>query len=627
MLRLMVRCHLSTNCCNPKCGQGTHFYASAAQGLWGALGKIPLQLPRQVPYSHTAIGLQQQTQKLQQQQPQQQQHVFAPSKYNVSEQDRQPANPFQHLPGTLPPKPSATATVVAAAAAMQEHRSHATRPVPRWQHQEGTELPVAQQGSLQHDPAQQDSTQPEAQPHGSCPQVQFGVFTNLTSGNTFAKPGKLSKAAQQKVQELATSFRQDGMLEQGSHTTFMQHAALNDGYEDQNTVGAQAHHADTQQGLGHLADMTHDLPSEKPWSAAPTTVKHRSGQATGVCPRVQFGVFTNLTSGNSFTKPGKLSTAAQQKMQQLAADLRQEGMLEHGPDAAKMQQLAEDQPWKAQTVAHGQALHAEVRPEAEGMQHSLPSKSSVVAQRQPASASHSDVSAQVKAIPALIAQPSHEHREAEPLVESGERCSVQPPGACPQVQLGVFTNLTTGSSFTKPGKLSKGAHQKAQELSASFRQEGLLEQAPGLDDMQHSAQAEVKQDQGHAAYQAQQKTDTMPLTSHDIVPVMPTAGAQSPIQDRPSNHAAALGEAGPNSDLPQQQTQPNAADMQTQLETGSSVLGPEDESLLKTQCVMDKQQPEGVSGTPDCLAPLSCIQALTYHVTTASITVPSHVGS
>ena len=592
----MVRCHLSANCYNSKCGQGTRVYASAAQGLWGALGKIPLQLPRQVPHSHTAIGLQPQ-------QRQQQQHMFAPSKHNESEQDREPENPFQHLPGTLPPKPSATATVAAAAAAMQEHRSHATRPVPKWRHQEGTELPVAQQGSLQHKSAQQDSAQPEAQLHGSCPQVQFGVFTNLKSGNTFAKPGKLSKAAQQKVQELATSFRQDGMLEQGSHATFMQHAALNDGYEDQNTAGAQAHDVDTQQGLGHLADKTHDLPSKKPWYAAPITVNHRSGQATGACPPVQFGVFTNLTSGNSFTKPGKLSTAAQQKMQQLAADLRQDGMLEHGPDAAKLQQLAEDQPWNAQTVAPGQTIYAEVRPEAEGMQHSSPSKSSGVAQRQPAPASHSDVSAEVNGNPALIAQPSHEHREAKQLVESGERCSVQPPGACPQVQLGEFTNLTNGSSFTKPGKLSKAAHQKAQDLAASLRQEGLLEQAPGSDDMQHSAQAEVKQDQDHSAYQAQQKTDIIPLTSHDIVPGMPIAGAQRPIQDRPSNHAAALGEAGPNFDLFQHHMQPDAADMQTQLETDLTELEPEDEPLLKTHCMMDKQQPEGVSDTPDCLAP------------------------
>ena len=293
----------------------------------------------------------------------------------------------QHTAGKIPDPQLHPAHVQHAACIPGRHaheasiaglRSHATRPDQFWQRQQ---RPMADPDIV---------TSSSAQPADDCPQVQFGVFTNLTSGTTFTKPGKLSKAAQKKMHELAAAFRQDGLLAQGTEAGFMQQPAMNNRNNDQSALAGQACHADVQQNTHTVVNSRHGCHSDqlasaaqkqtapvsnsdasaegiiKPDLSAQLQQGHRqaesadcgSVQPAGSCPQVQFGVFTNLTNGNSFTKPGKLSKAAQQKMHALQASLRQDGMLGDLPGPLLMGQAAlQEEPDKQNTTA-SQGLQA-----------------------------------------------------------------------------------------------------------------------------------------------------------------------------------------------------------------------------------------------------------------------------
>ena len=322
------------------CPQESCESAGAPRGIWSSLGKLPLRLPMQ-----TAQHIQQQRQ----------QHILGPCKAAADKQQTAGSDPEpQMLPAHV--QDSACGAVrCAPEASVADLRRDATRPDQHLQ--------------LQQKPMADPNIVSSAQPAGACPQVQFGVFTNLTSGSTFTKPGKLSKAAQQKMQELAASFRQDAMLDQEPEAGFMQ-PAMNTAHKNQNVVAGPASHADMQQNTHTDVPSRHSSHSDQLASAAQKeappisshdasvegavqlnmsaqcqqkhrhadTVDHSSVQPAGSCPQVQFGVFTNLTNGNSFTKPGKLSRSAQQKMQALQAALKQDGMLEDGP--ASMEQAA-----------------------------------------------------------------------------------------------------------------------------------------------------------------------------------------------------------------------------------------------------------------------------------------------
>ncbi len=121
---------------------------------------------------------------------------------------------------------------------------------------------------------------------GACPQVQFGVFTNLNTGKTFAAP-KLSLAAQPRVRDL---FSEDPLgPPDAAPVTLLPQPQL------QSSKATEHAEADT--------DTLANVASE------------------GACLQVPFGVFTDLKTDGSFAAPGELSAAAKQKAKNVLPEL------------------------------------------------------------------------------------------------------------------------------------------------------------------------------------------------------------------------------------------------------------------------------------------------------------------
>lgn len=157
--------------------------AARFQGLWSSLAKIPMQVPKQAGSGNPCTSHMQQRQA------------------DAVRVCLQPARPLQQLAAakqgqTYPPV----------------HPAFSDVPI-------GGHRPVQQ--SRRQQPMTGQEQQPLAkpcseQPADGCPQVQFGVFTNLRSGSSFAKQGALSTAAQRKMQEFAADLgQQDDLLHSG----------------------------------------------------------------------------------------------------------------------------------------------------------------------------------------------------------------------------------------------------------------------------------------------------------------------------------------------------------------------------------------------------------------------------
>lgn len=325
------------------------------------------------------------------------------------------------------------------------------------------------------------------------------------------------------------------------HPAHVQHSAC--------ISGRHAHEASIADLRSHATRPDQFWQRQQGPMADPDTVTSSSAQPADNCPQVQFGVFTNLTSGTTFTKPGKLSKAAQKKMHELAASFRQDGLLDQGTEAGSMQQPAMNNRNKDQSALAGQGCHADIQQNTHTVVNSRhgshPDQLASAAQKQTAPVSNSDASAEGIIKPDLSAQLQQGHRQAEP-ADCG---SVQPAGSCPQVQFGVFTNLTNGNSFTKPGKLSKAAQQKMQALQASLRQEGMLEDLPGpllmgqaalQEDKQNTTASQGLQARHDASYQRveEQTQGRDNMTSNQLSELPQLQGAADKWADVSAKHEA-----------------------------------------------------------------------------------------
>ncbi|KAL0024592.1 hypothetical protein WJX77_001215 [Trebouxia sp. C0004] len=283
-----------------------------------------------------------------------------------------------------------------------------------------------------------------AQPEGSCPQVKFGVFTNLKTGGSFAAPSKWS------AERLKGIFQDEP---------------------------------------SDLANLARDTPLPQPQQqqqpresaelVAADLVNQARQESAGACPQVEFGVFTNLKTGGNFAAPSKLSAAAQQ----IARDSLHEDTVEsqlpaqHDSSQHPRQQPAglpeqtdADVSNPASTSPEGSC--SQVQPGVftnlkAGGSSAPPSQLSAAAQQR-----FSETSNEEATVPPDLdtsnAQPqSHlpagvapEHTTAD----ISKASTTTADALCPQVEFGVFTNLRTGGSFAAPRTLSAAAQQRARDF-------------------------------------------------------------------------------------------------------------------------------------------------------------------
>ena len=299
-----------------------------------------------------------------------------------------------HSQGAAPPYPSAK---------VQPSLSHATpadyepqgpaRPVSAAHHQtEQVPLhPLASGGTpppQQHGnndvglPVLPDHAADATAPGAACPQVQFGVFTNLASGSAFMGPSKMSAAARKAMSSFAsdhpaaapaiqkavggpsgswqqaTCFARPG-ARAADGTRLMQgigdklalknlchaHQQPLPGRQPQSTAqpASCVPAADPAEVVNPAVMKAADAAGPTATSTAGRTVTETSGPtvmhaatllaaataaaepcgnsgAAGGCPSVQFGVFTNLRSGGMWAPPGKLSEKAKQRANEVFPD-------------------------------------------------------------------------------------------------------------------------------------------------------------------------------------------------------------------------------------------------------------------------------------------------------------------
>ena len=382
--------------------------------------------------------------------------------------------------------------------------------------------------------------QPEAR-DGVCPPVRFGVFTNLKTGSKFAGPASFSAAAQQKM----IAFANEELAAPAAVSLSM------------TTPGEQ-------QQLGSQVDQAQAAVAE---SAHPAI--------EGICPQVQFGVFTHLKTGGSFAAPSKLAMAAQQRTKDI---LSKESLTVVGQALNNSQPNLEQQP--GTPGEHADATACKTASQADGERSQVPSgrctnlaiQGSFAKPSKPVAAAEQRANNIPFTDPAEWAGPAdtdhqppsiqHEQPEANsgklysrpvnstcPKVESGlftklktagsfaapstvaaaaqqrtgdmdlvrpasclpdpeqqagkqqertgadvgKASSLSPDGTCPQVQFGVFTNLKTGGSLAAPGMLSAAAHQRATRVLSEHASMPDDEAADPLQIAKLSAQEAVQQ--------------------------------------------------------------------------------------------------------------------------------------
>ncbi|KAL3137817.1 hypothetical protein ABBQ38_005073 [Trebouxia sp. C0009 RCD-2024] len=267
----------------------------------------------------------------------------------------------------------------------------------------------------------------------ACPQVQYGEFTSLASGAAFMGPSMVSQAARDRMSRFASEDPASIHREPGGPDQPWQPSAV--------LQTDQAQH-----GL------------------LPTST------AAGSCPPVQFGVFTNLTTGSRFARP---STRAADAMRRMQGFVTEQPCGEPGHEPQKPQS-GKQHPGKGQpTGLLMAAASAVMNPltaatAATGAAFVTPATSAGPAFRMPAAAidpvrptitdpratAVSDTTCPGVMHTAVTAGPA----DADPGAAGG---------SCPPVQFGVFTNLKSGGMYAPPGKLSQHAKQRAHEMFAA----------------------------------------------------------------------------------------------------------------------------------------------------------------
>ena len=134
----------------------------------------------------------------------------------------------------------------------------------------------------------------------ACPQVQFGVFTNLAKGSAFMGPAKMSRAAQDAMAKFAPGDLPEAPMQQDAQSNHQQPSTFK-------TQQAQQDHRTT----------------------APSA---------DACPLVQCGVFTNLATGSHFARPATLSSDAVKRMKEFAQEQSVEAPLKRQSNHVRQHQ-------------------------------------------------------------------------------------------------------------------------------------------------------------------------------------------------------------------------------------------------------------------------------------------------
>ncbi len=291
-----------------------------------------------------------------------------------------------------------------------------------------------------------------AQPEGSCPQVKFGVFTNLKTGSSFAAPSKRS------AKRLKEIFQ------------------------------------DEPSDLGNLPRDTPLLqpqPQQQPRESAELVAANLVNQArqesAGACPQIEFGVFTNLKTGGNFAAPSKLSAAAQQKARDIlhedTVDILHEDTVDSqlpaqhdSPQHPQHQPTGPPEQTDADVSNPGSTVPEGSNPQVQpGVFTNLktdgrlppPSQLSAAAQQRFSEASPEEATVPPDPRTSNAQPQSHQPAGVAPehtTAASSKASSTTAVDLCPQVQFGVFTNLRTGDSFAAPRTLSAAAQQKARDF-------------------------------------------------------------------------------------------------------------------------------------------------------------------
>ena len=286
-----------------------------------------------------------------------------------------------------------------------------------------------------------------AQPEGSCPQVKFGVFTNLKTGSSFAAPSK------QSAERLKGIFQ-----DEPSDLDIL----------PQETPLLQPQQQQQQQQPRESAEL-----------AAAEIANQARQKSAGACLQIEFGVFTNLKTGSNFAAPSKLLAAAQQKARDILHENTVDSQLPAQHDSL---QHLQDQPTGPPEQTDADVSNpASTSPEGPRPQvqpgvftnlksdggFAPPSQLSAAAQQRFVKTSdeeatvppdHQTSHAQTQSYPP--AGVASEHTTAA----SSKASSTTAVDLCPQVQFGVFTNLRTGDSFAAPRTLSAAAQQRARDF-------------------------------------------------------------------------------------------------------------------------------------------------------------------
>jgi len=255
-----------------------------------------------------------------------------------------------------------------------------------------------------------------ALPEGSCPQVKFGVFTNLKTGTSFAAP---SKRSAKRLKEIFQDEPSDLEI-------LPQDTPLSQPQQQQQ-------------------------PRESAELAAAELANQARQESAGACPQIEFGVFTNLKTSGSFAAPSRLSAAAQQK----ARDILHEDTVDI---------LHED----TVDILHEDTVDSQLPAQHDSPQHPQdqltgPPEQTDADVSNPASTAPEGPRPKVQPGEPQIQLPAGVASE-QTTAASSKASSTTTGDLCPQVEFGVFTNLRTGDSFAAPTTLSAAAQQRARDF-------------------------------------------------------------------------------------------------------------------------------------------------------------------
>ena len=295
---------------------------------------------------------------------------------------------------------------------------------------------------------------------GICPQVQFGVFTHLKTGGSFAAPSKLAMAAQQRTKDILSK----------ESLTVVGHALNNSQPNLEQQPGTPGEHADA------------------------TACKTASQAADGECSQVPSGHCTDLAIQGSFAKPSKPVAAAEQRANNIPftdpAEWAGPADTDQQPPSIQHEQAEANSGKLCNRPVNGTCPQVEsgLFTKLKTGSFAAPSTLAAAAQQR---TGDMELVRPASCLPDPEQQPGKQQEHTGANV--GKASSLSPDGTCPQVQFGVFTNLKTGGSFAAPGMLSAAAHQRATRVLAEHASMPDDEAADPLQIAKLSAQKAVQQ--------------------------------------------------------------------------------------------------------------------------------------